>query len=177
MKRFNIAYVPKYNSKEFISISESFKPKSHNYNLGEDSLPHITICQFIADENEIGQIWSEVCSNISEYSVSLIFNSFSNISFDEKLFWLSIIPKPNQQLIDTFNIVSKIVKPIRNDTFDPHLTLFNYFPEKLNINFPINAKLSIEEEFELILGESDNVGQLKNIIFHFQKQFISSFLF
>lgn len=177
MKRFNIAYVPKYNSKEFINISESLNPKSYNYNLGENSLPHITICQFISDENEIGQIWNEVCSKIVEYNITLIFNSFSNISFDEKLFWFSIIPEPNQQLIDTFNGVSKIVKPIRNDAFDPHLTLFNYFPEKLTINFPIEEKISIEGEFELILGESDNVGQLKNIIFQFKNQFISSFLF
>lgn len=177
MKRFNIAYVPKYNSKKFINMSESFHPESYNYNLGESSLPHITICQFIADENEIGQVWNEVCSKISEYGITLIFNCFSNISFDEKLFWLSIIPDFNQQLIDTFDIVSKIVKPIRNDAFDPHLTLFNYFPDKLSINFLLEKSINIEEEFELILGESDNAGQLKNIIFHFKNQLTTHRLF
>lgn len=166
MKRFNIAYLPKYNSRAFISISKRFKPKSHNYNLEENSLPHITICQFNAKEGELGQIWNAIRSNIDEQNISLIFTSFSNISFDEKLFWLSIIPESNQQVIDTFNIISKIVKPMRNDPFDLHLTLFNYFPEKQNINFPINEKIMIEEEFELILGESNDVGQLKNIIFH-----------
>lgn len=167
MKRFNIAYIPKYNSKEFIKLSRSFNPKSYNYNLGENSLPHITICQFLADVSEIGQIWNDVGFKIREYKITLSFNSFSNISFDDKLFWLSIIPEPNQQLIDTFNIVSTIVNPIKKDTFDPHLTLFNYFPEKLILNFPVEREISMEEEFELILGESDCSGQLKNIIFHF----------
>ena len=174
MKRFNIAYVPKHNSKKFIELSERFHLKSHNYNLGKNSLPHITICQFIIDENEISQIWNEVCSKMGKYSITLIFSCFSNIFFDEKLFWLSIIPDLNQQLIDTFNIVSKIVKPIRNEAFDPHLTLFNYFPDNLNINFPIEENIKIEEEFELILGESDNAGQLKNIIFNFKNQYTSS---
>ena len=79
MKRFNIAYVPKHNSKKFIELSESFHPKFHNYNLGKNSLPHITICQFIIDENEISQIWNEVCAKMGEYSVTLIFSCFSNI--------------------------------------------------------------------------------------------------
>lgn len=174
MKRFNIAYVPKDNSKKFIKLSENFHTESHDYKLGENSLPHITICQFIVDENDISQIWSKVCSKIDKYSITLIFSYFSNISFDEKLFWVSIIPDFNQQLIDTFNIVSKIVKPIRNDAFDPHLTLFNYFPDKLNINTSLEEDINIEEEFELILGESDDAGQLKNIIFNFKNQYTST---
>lgn len=174
MKRFNIAYIPKYNSKNFVNLSEKFDPKCYSYQLGENSLPHITICQFMADEDKISQIWSEVCSKISNNSIHLAFSSFSNVSFDKEIFWISIIPAPIQPLVETFHIVSKIVKPIRNDTFDPHLTLFNYLPGIINITSEEN--LNIDEEFELILGESDDIGQLKNITYHFENQFTSSFL-
>lgn len=123
-----------------------------------------------SDENETGQIWNDVCSKAGESGTTLVFNCFSNISFDKKLFWLSIIPDFNQKIIDTFDIVSNVVTSVRHDAFDPHLTLFNYFSDEFNIYPAIDKNIHIEEEFELILGESDKAGQLKNIILKFKNQ-------
>lgn len=176
MTRFNIAYIPKYQSEKFVNLADEHKTKTYNYCLGENSLPHVTISQFIADESQIGEIWGEICSFIEDQTISLVFNKLSNISFDGTIFWLSLLPEPNKSLIDVFNMVSKIVKPIRNDKYDPHLTLFNYHSDKLDSYSSIKSGIKIEDEFELVLGESDDIGQLKNIIFYFLPNFTISSL-
>ncbi len=167
MIRFNIAYVPKQHSEKFVNLANIYKTKIHNYCLGKNSLPHVTISQFIADESQISEIWRTVCSSINDHNISLVFNKFSNISFDRTIFWLSLLPESNEKLIETFDVVLNIVKPTRNDKYDPHLTLFNYLSDKLDVSSSIESRINIEEEFELVLGESDEVGQLKDIIFYF----------
>ena len=66
-----------------------------------------------------------------------------------------------------FNGLKKALRPSKHGLKTPNSGFFNYLPDELNLNFSIEKEISIEEEFELIFGESDLSGQLNNIIFHF----------
>lgn len=167
MKRFNIAYVPKTNSEILTKLVTNYKYQTHNYCLGESSLPHITVCQFYFDEKSLDEVWEKVCSSDAEKNITLNFNELSNISFNGELYWLSLLPVQRKSLENNFEIISKIIPPIRKDEYDPHLTLFNYYPLKLSPDLQKIQKESnvLEDEFELAIGESDEVGQLKSINF------------
>lgn len=154
MPRFNIAYLPKHQLEKFIRLADSNKTKKHNYCLGKNSLPHVTVTQFIADENELEEIWTNVCSSINEHNISLTFKKFSNISFDGTVSWLSLLPEPNEKLMDTFKIASKIVKPIRMDEYDPHLTLFNYQSDKAEQNLFPKSGINIERNLNWFLEKA-----------------------
>lgn len=165
MKKFNIAFTPKSHLEEFISLAETSKDKSHNYCLGENSIPHITVCQFFSSEDSLDKIWEEACSSVPNPTICVNLNRVSNISFDGQLYWVSLLPHRDSELQSIFSIISKIVKPIRIDEYDPHITLFNYFPNKLNVEEVLKTKICIEDEFELVIGECDGAGQLQNILY------------
>lgn len=82
MHRFNIAYVPQNKSNSFITLICDFNKKTHNYCLGKNSLPHVTICQFMAYKNQIDQIWQTVCSTIEGGTTPLTFKKLSLITLD-----------------------------------------------------------------------------------------------
>lgn len=171
MPIFNIAYAPKTRSNDYVKITEKYKAKTLNYCIGIDSLPHVTVAQFVAEDYDINEIWSNICSSIEEDSVILSFSELSNITFNGEIYWLSLLPDTNKTLIETFKIVSNIVKPIRSDAYDPHLTLFNYIPDQLEIHLDAQREIKIQDEFELVLGKSDDVGQLIEIIYNYSSLF------
>ncbi|MBA3537168.1 MAG: hypothetical protein H0T84_11260 [Tatlockia sp.] len=149
---------------EIAYLTKSYEDKIHNYCIGEASLPHITVCQFTVLESLRNEIWENVCHSISDRKITLKLNKFSNITFDGLLYWLSLLPEHNCQLQINFRIISRFVKSLRKDDYDPHLTLFNYYPDKLDISEILKQQIEFVGEFELIIGESDESGQLNNII-------------
>lgn len=170
MPKFNIAYVPKFKTKCFIKLTEDFNLSAHSYCLGKHSLPHVTICQFFAEERQVREVWRTICSVIDDGEISLCFKKLSHLSFDETIFWLSLLPEYNKKLIDTFNVVSGIVESIRTDEYDPHLTLCNYHKDSME---PYFFEQEMQDNFELALGESDDAGQLVRIIYTYSSAPIS----
>lgn len=88
----------------------------------------------------------------------------------EPTYWLSQLPNENKNLMDAFIKVSVLVKSIRNDDYDPHVTLFNYCKDTIDIRSFLEIKVHIEDQFELAIGASDTAGQLKNIIYTYSKR-------
>ena len=173
-KKLNIAYIPKKNLDKFYNLLIK-RENTHNYYIGKLSIPHITICQFYSELDEAENIWSDICNLDIEKEMSFSFKEFSDITFDGLLFWRSIIPSEYPDLLKTYEKISKLVSSIRKDAYDPHLTLFNYLPEKLKDESFINEVI-IQEDFELVLGDSDEIGQLTSTIFT-KENFHNSFLF
>lgn len=166
LKKYNIAYVPKSKPEDFIKLVKDIK-NVENYCIAADSIPHITVCQFYYNPNKIESLWQEICSELLEPTLFLSFRRYSIVSFDNTIFWNAILPDQVEKLKDIFDIISKKVECIRKDDYDPHLTLFNY-----KNNDIVNKKeICIEDTFELILGESDEIGQLKTIILKINEKF------
>lgn len=162
LKKYNIAFVPKLKSEDFITLTKDSK-HIENYCVGPESIPHITICQFYYNPDQIESLWDEICSEPLETTISLSFKEFSIISFDNNLYWISLLPYHVDKLTDIFNIISKKVECIRKDTYDPHLTLFNSHLENAHL-YDTTKEIFIEDNFELVLGETDEIGQLKYIM-------------
>jgi hypothetical protein len=134
-----------------------------SYCLSDNSLPHVTVCQFYYDDNQIMNLWAEINSLPIQNSCELHFKTLSTISFDNSIYWFSLIPNENGFLQNMFNILSQKVENIRKDDYDPHLTLFNFLPETLHFN-ELLQNIDICDHFNLILGECDKVGQLTKIL-------------
>ncbi len=48
MKKYNIALLPVDKDAAFVEVSQKFSMMDPIYNLGEKSLPHVTLCQFLS---------------------------------------------------------------------------------------------------------------------------------
>jgi len=173
--KYNIAFIPLNNSREFIKLSHRFTSIADKYLLGENSLPHVTISQFMADETEIQALWNKVCSKLTKYTVELEFNEFSCITFDNNIYWVSLLPAKVNELVEINKIIDETLKKETMNSskkYDPHLTLVNTknnFYKKLADNISKTTKL-IGDRFMLSLGVSDEVGQFKKVLFKMEEK-------
>jgi len=161
-KKYIIAFVPQKNFNKYNKLSKK-KINIHNYQLGIYSIPHVTIAQFYLEKSRVKDIWLDVCSQIPQKHISLSFKKTSNVSFDGEVFWFSLIPEQITPLKEIHTIVSQIVRSIRTDEYDPHLTLFNYILTNLESKL-VQSDIFMRDTFELVLGICDEVGQLRKIL-------------
>lgn len=165
MKKYNVALTPQTNISYFDTLVSKAKPYTSGFCIGSKSIPHITICQFFIDASKIENIWHEICNKIDHASMNISFESYSNITFDNEIYWLSLLPNETDYLFHLFDIVSDYVTSIRTDNYDPHLTLFNYIKKNHDlIQKVLVPSLFIQTKFELTLGICDEIGQIKKII-------------
>src|SRR5690348_11859048 len=108
--RYNITLVPMTNAEQVITLSNKFKDIAYQYLLGDNSLPHVTLCQFIASENEILEIWNKVCDLLIQKTIDLVFKKFSCITINNYIFWVSLLPNNCDKLIKMNRIIADIVK-------------------------------------------------------------------
>lgn len=163
MNIYNIAYIPVSKSQAFINLCSSKCKKSAGYYLDETSRPHITICRFMSDPTDLDKTWEKVQMFLDKKKITISFEKVSQISFNNKIYWTSLIPKDSTNLLKAYEVISKIVKSLRNDTYDPHLTLFNSYENSLK---KMDDKITeLNDQFEIVLGESDEIGQFKKILY------------
>lgn len=163
MTRYNLALVPKNISNFIVNLIINFNSQTHTYCLGKNSIPHITIAQFEANEREVELIWHQVCES-KWPNVYLNLNAFSNLTFDNSIYWISLLPESKEVLIEIFNKIKKLVSPLRQEDYDPHLTLFNYLRLTDKMIDLVNQQITITDEFEITLGFCDEFGQLNNVL-------------
>lgn len=158
-KKYNIAFVPE-NLNQFCELAQ-FYPEPYNYYLGKNSIPHITITQFFHSPENIIDIWKKISNTVNQKKIQLIFSEFSNISFDNEIFWFSLIPNQRDFLKEIHKVIFEVTGSIRNDEYDPHLTLFNYLVNARNLPAQVyNKDIMIQDNFNLVLGECDSIGQI-----------------
>ena len=166
IKKYNIALIPKFRVDAFVSLVIKKRSYANGYCIGTNSIPHVTICQFLFDSVFVKNIWYDICSWMNVTTINLSFSRYSNITFDKKIYWISLIPDNLDILRELFQVISEYVTSIREDQYDPHLTLLNY--PKMNSPFIqtiLNKDVFVEDQFELVLGCCDQLGQLEKILF------------
>lgn len=166
MKKYNIALLPASKSEEFVEISKKFAGMALIYNLGEKSLPHITLGQFYREEDEVKATWDEICATLSEHALDLAFKNFSFITFDNRMFWISLMPGDVPELHKLQAEVAATLKIPSKRPYDPHLTLMSTSDSTYeNKAAPVVEEYrTIADTFILALGECDELGQFVNII-------------
>ena len=176
LKKYNFAFIPMANTSQFVQyahkLSEHISPAT--YFLGQHSIPHISLCHFEADENDIECIWQAV-TLLNIAPIKLSFNLQRSKQYPGhpkwgRVCWVSLMPDKIDELKKIhLSIVNNIItKPFNAsyDDYDPHLTLFNSYDKNacltLNENPIINA--SLNDTFCVALGNIDDNGQLINIL-------------
>lgn len=167
MPKYNLALTPVSKGDEAIQCANQLSKLADKYLLSKDSLPHVTLYQFEAEEKEIEDIWRRVEQIWKEEPIELEFKEFSCISFDKTIFWASLLPNKGDELQRMHRLIAELLsKPIR-EKFDPHMTLFNTKNKDYEKDVDaIKASYKpISDIFVLSLGHSGDVGQLTKILF------------
>ncbi|OGV41310.1 MAG: hypothetical protein A3F46_03975 [Legionellales bacterium RIFCSPHIGHO2_12_FULL_42_9] len=176
MPKFNIALVPiETHRDQFINYATDLSSiKAAEYLLGEGSIPHVSLCQFEAEETEIINVVQKMKA-LSLLPIQLTFSTQRCKTYPThplwgKWSWISLISDQLDQLKSLHLQVAQIVKPINAsfDDYDPHMTLFNSCNKEQSskLNQSPQLKAALTGEFEIILGELDDVGQVVTILYH-----------
>ncbi|MFJ1270094.1 hypothetical protein ACD661_16165 [Legionella lytica] len=166
MGKYCIAFLPS-NDNELISLSNSFTNLNKEYKLGIESIPHVTVCQFFYEDSEIENLWGLITKNIETHQINLSFDSFSCITFDNEIFWISLLPTETEDLHNINQQITSMLKIESSRLYDPHLTLLStkdaYYESKAEQN--IGEYKKIADDFILSMGECDEIGQFTKILF------------
>jgi 2'-5' RNA ligase len=168
--RYNLALLPITKNNEVVGLSHVFSEYADRCILGEKSLPHVTLCQFEAKEYEIDNIWKKVCEKWREEPIDLMFEKFSCLTFDNKVYWVSLLPNNTEALQDMHKkIVDIINQPIKK-SFDPHMTLINTKNKEYDAKVDefSHSYKPIRDMFILKLGRCDDVGQFTEVIYTYE---------
>ncbi len=165
-RKYNIALIPTEKAQSIIQCADFLSAIADRYLLGINSFPHVTLCQFEANESDIKSIWEKACNEIHQKSIELTFEEFSCISFDEIIFWVSLLPDHRDVLIQMHAVIAGIVNKSIKSNYDPHLTLINTKDSTYeNLVDKLTARYApIQDAFVLALGRSDEIGQLIEVI-------------
>ena len=169
MKRYNLALLPLTIGSQAVHLAKVFSKLSDSYLLGEGSKPHVTICQFYAQESEVEGIWKKASQMFTERSLHLDFNEVTSLVIHEKL-WVQLIPEPNERLQFLHNQLAKMVESplgLVFEAYSPHLTLANVRnAEREKAAQEVSAlQLSLSDDFILSLGSCDEVGQFTGVLY------------
>lgn len=167
MKKYNIALLPLLKNNEFIFLANEFSSVADKYILRNNSLPHVTLCQFEYMENKIENIWCKVFDQWSKQHISLKFTKFSYITFDSNIYWISLLPEEQSLLHHMHRLIANILQLPPKMNYDPHLTLINTKNSNCKDEIDRISKtfVPIMDLFFLALGESDEVGQFCKVIY------------
>jgi 2'-5' RNA ligase len=166
-KRFNIAFLPKSKSTEFINIAKDFYDFAGSYKINSHSLPHITLCQFMAEEDEAKELWLKVCDSPITNSISLTLRDISRVAVDSSN-WISILPDNLEALKKIHFVIANLIEGRIGrcfEEYDPHMTLFNFADENYKDKLEFLKCEGIQDEFHLVLGRSDEVGQFVKVVY------------
>jgi 2'-5' RNA ligase len=163
-KRYNLALLPISKSNELIDLSHTFSSISAGYQLGVNSLPHVTLHHFEAEQNQINSIWNS-SSKVLETGIEIRFSQLDYGVYKD-MHWISLLPENTNILHKLHALTAQIIQSPINPNYQPHLTLIN---TKVNnyqteINRISQSFQSISDKFLLTLGESDKIGQFTKIL-------------
>ncbi len=166
-EKYNIALVPTSKIEQNIQLSQNFSIIADQYLLSEKSLPHLTLYQFTENSDYINVIWKRMCDRIEQKEIYLTFKEFSCLTFDNEVFWTSLLPDKRIILSDMHKLVAEILNLPVKINYDPHMTLINtknkdyeHFSMEQLKNYTV-----IEDTFMLSLGESDEIGQFIKMLY------------
>ena len=96
------------------------------YQLGSNSLPHVTLSQLTLEEVQVDEIWKSIYDAIENSKIFLSFNSFSCITFDDKVFWISLIPQETPGLQMLNKEINSILNLSNNRPYDSSFNIVKH---------------------------------------------------
>ena len=162
--------MPMNISDEVVRLSHTFSEYADRYILGEKSLPHVTLCQFEANEDEINRIWEKICEKWREEPIDLRFEKFSCLTFDNQVYWISLLPNNTDALHGMHGKIADIINQPVKKSFDPHMTLINTKNKEYETKVDEYSRTykPIRDMFLLKLGKCDDVGQFTEVIYTYE---------
>lgn len=180
--RYILALTPSKERGSFYvqTAQQLFSELSDGYLLSNQSLPHITICQFECNSvEEINFIHSEIkLWKVSPSLIRFVGMSFiKGVGVYESSYWAELSVARDQELLEIHKKGISLLKSKSNfcindinDLYRPHLTLARI---KISNFLPIwpNSILSNDiTDFSLSLGEADFNWQYIKHVFDFDKK-------
>jgi 2'-5' RNA ligase len=165
--RYNIALIPISKADEFINFTQNLATIADRYKVSPTSLPHVTLCQFMAEDSEVEALWERVCESSVQQSIVLTLNDFSCITIDNSS-WVSLLPDNLEILMKMHCTVANLIEGRIGrcfDKFDAHMTLISTNQEDYKDKVLSLPYVPIQDDFILSLGKSDDIGQFKELIY------------
>lgn len=170
MMRYNIALLSTGHPKAYTEAARAFfLDYAVGYLLGPSSLPHVTICQFMAKPSSLPMLMDRLAA----YHEKSPLLELTGLRFSDKrghpTLWgvsLSVARTPGLMALHRF-VVSLLgeygLTPLNaiEDLYTPHLTLARV--NRLCAD-GFSKDLFKQDRFELVLGESDQLGQLTQVV-------------
>ncbi len=173
-KKYNLALLPKNCRVDVIALSKAFATVADHYQLGEHSLPHVTLAQFYAYDEMVPSLWDMICAALTQnklpQKIQLVFQAVSFTTSNQKTFYLSLVPNINNVLINMHLVVAACVGEPLNRAYaeyDPHMTLVStQQKDQAYLLFKKQQKETIylADEFVLSLCDCDVHGQVTGVI-------------
>ncbi|MBS0185195.1 MAG: hypothetical protein JSS34_02415 [Proteobacteria bacterium] len=162
LKRYNIALLALEKAPYIQEAQKLFSKNYKNYILGDESLPHITLCQFYAEDGALEGILKDVKKIKAWPSVN-----FTGISFQKEkntpFWWAELSVLCEASLLNFQSHIMSLLKQYKTvplnlpeNLYRPHLTLARVTSLKIKA---IHEDLLTQRPFTLALGESDFFGQ------------------
>ncbi len=135
---FNLALYPQdaHLVSDCVALAQAnFKEQASEYLLGENAHPHVTLCQFQANEEQLESIWSEVEKlelELNLKALTLRFHHFyikPGFHFHKDKYWLGLAMSATAELmalqkaLHTLLAQMNIESPTIPQSYFPHLTL------------------------------------------------------
>lgn len=172
--KYNLALIPSQDKIEAFAAyaQNTFPIKPDLYLLGTYSIPHVTLCHFVADAKNIHEIVSIVRTmNIPLMELTFAKQRSKTYPADSiwgQWSWVSLLPDKIAELKNLHLQIAKIVKPTNAAfaDYDPHLTLFNSKDHTAcnRINLATDASPVLSDSFHIALGRLDDIGQIKEVL-------------
>ncbi len=164
--RYNVALIPRHKADDFITLARNFYPIAGQYKVGVSSLPHITLCQFMANESEGEIFWEKVCDSSIDRAITLSLIELDAITTDSTN-WIFLRPNRLESLMKMHCIVADIIGTRIGrcfENYDAHLTLVNSDEKTFQNQVMLQAYEPIQDEFILSLGQTGDMGEYKKVI-------------
>lgn len=170
-KKYNLALIPTSKGNEVITLAKKLSAIADMYILSEKSLPHVTLYQFQIEEKEVDEIWKNICRVWQEKQIDLMFDQFSCMTFDNCIFWASLLPNHCEVLHKMHIDIAHVLRLPVNKSFDPHMTLISSRTNEYEKEVALisDSYKPISDTFILSLGVSDDIGQLTEIIYRYDE--------
>jgi len=174
--KYNIALIPveeKVTDQIVKYAKTQFQVKPAEYLLGPNSLPHITLCHFVAEEKQVEDISKRIIA-LNQSSLELTFETQRSKTYLAhpiwgKWSWVSLMPDRQDQLKEMHEKMATIVRPTNAafDAYDPHMTLINSYDKEQckKINETPQVFPAFKGSFKIILGKLDDVGQVTEVLY------------
>ena len=175
---YNFALIPGDSAFADICIDlaqANLKKIARDYLLGDNALPHVTLCQFRCEPQKLNAIWSSV-SDLHNFSMQLQFDFFyikRGKNEHSNFHWVGLSVRSTPELSklqrDVYDILHNAGLETRTDPnkYLPHITFGGCpLPEPIVISSVPPAEFwQTKHDFQFSLGESTPIGVYRKCLY------------